>query len=198
MNSAKVYLMKQCMQKHEDPLNLQGLPLVSPPRDGWPAIEAALRSDQERRRTARYAGWAVAAAASVALAFGLMLQRPSADPEQQMTDASLAQSQQAAQSRDAAGTPASTPPAETLEAMIALSQQLERRLRTTRAGTGDLPAGAIVYQVELEDLVAQVDEELSRRPDSLNLWGQRVNLLMDLQQLYENRLRREYRQVASL
>jgi hypothetical protein len=102
------------------------------------------------------------------------------------------------QSQDAAGTPASTPPAETLDAMIELSQQLERRLRTTRAGTGDLPAGAIVYQVELEDLVAQVDEELSRRPDSLNLWGQRVTLLMDLQQLYEDRLRREYRQVASL
>jgi hypothetical protein len=198
MNSAKVYLMKQCMQKHEDPLNLQGLPLVSPPRDGWPAIEAALRSDQDRRRTARYAGWGLAAAASVALAFGLVLQRPSAGPEQQMPDPSLAQAQQAAQDQDAAGTPASTPPAETLEAMIALSQQLERRLRSTRAGTGDLPAGAIVYQVELEDLVAQVDEELSRRPDSLKLWGQRVNLLMDLQQLYENRLRREYRQVASL
>ena len=48
------------------------------------------------------------------------------------------------------------------------------------------------------DLVAQVDEELSNRPDSLNLWSQRINLLMDLQNLYENRLRREYRQVASL
>lgn len=199
MNSAKVYPMKQPMQKYEDPLNLQGLPQVSPPRDGWPAIEAALRSDQAHRRTARYAGWALAAAASVALVVGLVLQRPDAGPVPQMPDTSLAQELQPVPGQPGAvEPPASAQSADTLEAMIALSQQLERRLRGTRAGVGDLPVGAIVYQVELEDLVAQVDEELSRRPDSLNLWGQRVNLLMDLQQLYENRLRREYRQVASL
>ena len=60
------------------------------------------------------------------------------------------------------------------DAMIALSQRLEGRLRPIRAGVGDLPARAVVYQVELEDLVVQVDEELSSRPDSLPLWSQRV------------------------
>ena len=44
----------------------------------------------------------------------------------------------------------------------------------------------------------QVDEELSANPESIELWGQRVNLLLDVTQLYENSLRREYRQMASL
>ena len=199
MNSAKVYLMKQPMQKHEDPLGLQRLPLVSPPRDGWPAVEAALRSDQVRRRAARIGGWSLAVAASVVLVFSLLLQKPAPGPAVESPDAAMAQALRVEQAQpDAAVSGVSEPAADTLEAMIALSQQLERRLRNIRAGVGDLPTGAIVYQVELEDLVAQVDEELSSRPDSLKLWGQRVNLLMDLQNLYENRLRREYRQVASL
>ena len=182
MNSAKVYPMKQPMQKHEDPLGLQRLPLVSPPRDGWPAVEAALRSDQARRRAVRIGGWSLAAAASVALVFGLMLHKPVPGPAAESPDAAMAQALRVEQGQPDA----------------AVSELSERRLRNIRAGVGDLPAGAIVYQVELEDLVAQVDEELSNRPDSLNLWSQRVNLLMDLQNLYENRLRREYRQVASL
>jgi len=197
MNSAKVYQMTQTMQKYEDPLDLRGLPLVSPPRDGWPAIEAALRSERARRRTTRVAGWTLAAAASLALAVGLLLQRPAAGPVEGAPDGALAQTQPAVQGPPAV-TDASAPSADTLEAMIALSQQLEQRLRVMRAGVGELPVDGIVYQVELEDLVAQVDEELSSRPDSLGLWSQRVNLLMDLQTLYENRLRREYRQMASL
>lgn len=191
MNSAKVYLMKQPMQKHEDPLGLQRLPLVAPPRDGWPEVEAALRTDRARRRAVRYTGWSLAAAASLALAFGLMLQKPAPGPAGLNPDASPALAQRAEQAGPQAA-------AGTLDAMIGLSQQLEKRLRSVRAGVGDLPAGSVVYQVELEDLVAQVDEQLSSSPDSLNLWGQRVNLLMDLQNLYENRLRREYRQMASL
>ena len=30
------------MEKERDPLNLKGLPLVSPPQDDWPVIQAAL------------------------------------------------------------------------------------------------------------------------------------------------------------
>jgi len=82
--------------------------------------------------------------------------------------------------------------------MITLSQRLEGRLRTIRAGMGDLPARSVVYQVELEDLIVQVDEELSIQPDSLSLWSQRVDLLMNLERLYENNLRRDYQQMASL
>jgi hypothetical protein len=61
-----------------------------------------------------------------------------------------------------------------------------------------MPTASIIYQVELEDLVAQVDEELSRRPGSVDLWSQRINLMLDLAQLYQNQLRREYHQMASL
>jgi len=39
---------------------------------------------------------------------------------------------------------------------------------------------------------------LSMRPDSLELWSQRVNLLLDLSQLYQNQLRRDYQRMASL
>jgi HPt (histidine-containing phosphotransfer) domain-containing protein len=203
MTLAKVYNMQQARQKQEDPLNLQSLPMVSPRADGWPAVEAALRGDARRRALWRYAGGALAAAATVTLALGLYLRAPtdggadaaddlaSRSPDEQATILPDTRPPVATDEATAAG------PA-TLDALVALSQQLETRLRAARAGGGSLPASAVVYQVELEDLVIQVDEELSRRPDSLALWSQRVSLLMDLEQLYENRLRREYHRMASL
>lgn len=195
--------MKEARQKQEDPLNLQSLPMMSPPADGWPAVEAALRRDARRRVLWRYAGGALAAAATVTLALGLYLRGPAdGDPG---AGADLADLPHDAPAADAPSGPAAdgdggsavSAPA-TLDSLIALSQQLEARLRAVRAEGGSLPASAVVYQVELEDLVIQVDEELSRNPDSLALWHQRVNLLMDLEQLYENRLRREYHRMASL
>jgi hypothetical protein len=99
---------------------------------------------------------------------------------------------------DATRIQAPAPTGDTLDALVALSQRLEGRLRHIRTEVGRLPANAVVYQVELEDLVVQVDEELSRQPDSLALWNQRVALLLDLERLYENSLRREYDRIASL
>jgi hypothetical protein len=61
-----------------------------------------------------------------------------------------------------------------------------------------MPTASVIYQVELEDLIAQVDEELSMRPDSMGLWSQRINLMLDLSQLYQNQLRRDYHRMASL
>ena len=61
-----------------------------------------------------------------------------------------------------------------------------------------MPASSAVYVAELQDLVAQVDSELSYSPDSMNLWGQRVNLLLDLAQIYQQQWEREYGQMASL
>jgi len=203
MTLAKVYSMKEARQQQEDPLNLQSLPLISPPADGWPAVEAALRRDARRRALWRYAGGALAAAATVTLALGLYLRGPVdgdtgfgdelvAGP----ADAETADPDTAPPATDDAGAALAAPA--TLDSLIALSQQLEARLRAVRAEGGSLLASAVVYQVELEDLVIQVDEELSRHPESLALWHQRVNLLMDLEQLYENRLRREYQRMASL
>ena len=75
---------------------------------------------------------------------------------------------------------------------------MENRVRTFRTEIGGMPTNSLVYQVELEDLIAQVDNELSIQPDSVELWSQRVNLLLDLSRLYQNELRRDYRRMASL
>ena len=107
------------------------------------------------------------------VAVGLFIQQPGPEPE------------------------ASTAPP-TLNSLITLSQQLEIGVRSYLAEFVCLPTDALVYQVELEDLIAQVDDELSVYPDSTRLWSQRVNLLLDLSQLYENQLRRDYHRMASL
>ena len=72
MMNRKVHIMQQ----ERDPLNLKSLPLVSPPEDDWPAIEAALREHHGHRRLLKSAGWALAVAASLSLAVGLVLYRP--------------------------------------------------------------------------------------------------------------------------
>jgi len=87
---------------------------------------------------------------------------------------------------------------DTLESLVGLSQKLERDLRLMRAEIGAIPAQALIYQVQLEDLVSQIDEALNQQPESRELWSQRVNLLLDLNQLYQQQMRRNYRQIASL
>ena len=169
MNFSKVHIM----QKKRDPLNLSSLPLVEPPEDNWPQIRQTLLRQNHRQRFRRIAGASLAAAAALTLAIGLFIQQP--DPQAEAAKA---------------------PPA--LDSLIVLSQQLENGIRSYREEIGGLPTDALVYQVELEDLIAQVDDELSIRPDSTRLWSQRVNLLLDLSQLYENQLRRDYHRMASL
>lgn len=195
MTNSTIYSMRQLRQRHEDPLNLRSLPLVAPPEDGWSAIESELLDGHKRRTLARVGGGALAAAAAVTLAFGLYLgqhDRSATEPDPIPTG-------QPALAANAADPVTGAPPAEPeLNDLIAMSQRLEGGLRAYRSRYGDLPAGALVYQVELEDLIAQVDEQLSMNPDSPALWSQRVNLMLDLSTLYENSLRREYHQIASL
>ncbi len=203
MNIAKVHSMQQARQAHEDPLNLRSLPLVAPTEDDWPPIEAALIEQGRKRRIVRYAGTTAAIAATIALAAGLVLQFPSIGPAAGPAGISGEPPVAAAQGQSQSEVPGTvaTPPAAsegTLGSLIALSQQLEGSLRVYRSKVGDLPAGSLVYQVELQDLVVQVDEELSMHPDSLELWSHRVNLLLDLSRLYENSLRRDYHLMASL
>ena len=184
MNVTKVHIM----QKATDPLNLRSLPLVAPPRDGWDGVRTALEQRARRRRALRYGAGAFALAASVTLAIGLYLQTPTttSSPPPAVETAAAAIEQQ----------PDS--PVLTVETLIALSQQLESRLRAARNEVGTLPTESLIYRVELEDMIALVDEELSQTPDSRSLWSQRVNLLLDLDQLYQNQLRRDYQQMASL
>jgi len=180
------------MQQEKDPLNLTGLPEISPPADDWPVIEAALRQHNKRRRMVRLTGSTLAVAAVLVLAIGVFVYRPvatlsnsAATEQMQIVQAESSSSNKASQSR-------------TVDSWIALSQQLETNLRRVRSQVGVLPASTVIYQVELEDLVVQVDDELSMRPGSVDLWSKRVNLLLDLSQLYQNELRREYHRMASL
>lgn len=190
MTLMKVIDMQELRQRHEDPLNLASLPMVAPEEDGWPAIEAALLERNRRHKVFRLAGGALATAATVVLAIAVTVGRPVPEPAAGLPDPD---SQAAISELESAPL---RPPA--LESLIAMSQQLEGRVRLYRDEFGDLPSSALIYQVELQDLIVQVDEELSANPESIELWGQRVNLLLDVTQLYENSLRREYRQMASL
>ena len=61
-----------------------------------------------------------------------------------------------------------------------------------------MPAESAIYVAELEDLIAQVDCELSFTPDSIDLWGQRVNLMLDLAQIYQQQWEIDYGRMAAL
>ena len=180
------------MQQERDPLNLSGLPPLTPPTDDWPVIEAALKAQQSKRRLWRVSVGGIAAALFMAIAVGLNLQG-TADMS---TDGIEATSPQVVDANPQPLDASSRIKAR--DSLIALSQRLETQLRNIRSDITVLPTSALIYQVELEDLVAQVDEELSMNPDSTELWSQRVNLLLDLSQLYKNELRRESRRMASV
>jgi len=180
------------MQQERDPLNLSSLPPVDPITDGWPAIESALQARQAHRRFWRVSAGAIAAVAIVALAVGLNLQGPVNLPggNSEVAQAELLQAGQQPVDGSAKN--------KARDSLITLSQRLETNLRTIRSEIAVIPTSALIYQVELEDLVAQVDEQLSMNPDSTELWSRRVNLLLDLSQLYKNELRRESQRMASL
>jgi hypothetical protein len=81
---------------------------------------------------------------------------------------------------------------------MAMSQDAERQLRRLRGQVSAMPSELVVYQVELQDLIAQVDDAISLSPESAALWGERLSLQLDLMKLYSSQLRREYARVASL
>ncbi len=190
MTLNKVINMQELRQKQEDPLNLGSLPMLKPEEDGWPAIETALLAQNRQQRLRKMAGGSLAAAATVLFAVILVLGQPFSSVESPAPESARSPALQE---------PESAPLREpTLESLIAMSQQLEGRVRLYRNSVGDLPSNALVYQVELQDLIVQVDEQLSMNPRSTELWGQRVNLLLDVTQLYESSLRRDYQQMASL
>jgi len=169
---------------NRDPFGLKRLPEPEPPGDAWPQIAAALNRNRKIRRT-RYR---LAAAAVVILAMGIFWQLPKVPSATGTRTPAVAETSPIP---EAAGE-------NSLESLISLSQKLELSLRARRAELGVVPAQALIYQVELEDLVSEIDEAINQEPQSRELWSQRVNLLLDLNQLYERQLRRDYRQIASL
>lgn len=173
---------------HRDPLGLGDLPLLEPGYDGWPAIRDALVDRQSRARRLRTVGW-LAAAASVVLTVAVTTwQANPAKTGMPAETASVATESGQMASNDE----------QTIESLISLSSTLESRLRGLRESAGSMPASSAIYVAELEDLVAQVDNQLSQAPGSVNLWGQRVNLLLDLAQIYQQQWEIDYGQMASL
>jgi hypothetical protein len=171
--------------KQADPLGLAALPPLDPDFDGWPEIRQALEAgDGHRPRWRQTVTW-LAAAASVVLALALIIRQGEESPTGQPGGAQTAQSAEAEASA-------------TVDSLIAMSQTLERQVEDLRDNTVSMPASSAAYVAELEDLVAQVDQQLSYSPDSLNLWGQRINLLLDLAQIYQNQWERDYGLMASL
>ena len=177
-------------QEH-DPLGLGNLPLLTPDEDGWPAIEQALQEQRQVRHRRRVASGWLAVAASLVLVVSLATRLSGPGP----TDAGQPLAEQSATQTPAVSSADSEDP---VESLIAMSQILENQLRGLREDNVSMPAESAVYVAELQDLVAQVDSELSISPDSINLWGQRVNLLLDLAQIYQHQWERDYGRMASL
>ncbi len=181
-------------QASDDPLGLRALQPLEPGYDGWEEVAEALQRSRQARRRWQTAGGGLALAASLALVLTVAL-RDGAD-----SNPAAAGPDRVATMR---GGPASLPvkekpAAEDIEALIALSQSLETQVKALRHGSGPIPAESAVYTAELEDLVAQVDSELSLAPDSVDLWGQRVNLLLDLTRIYQQQWQIDYDRLASL
>ncbi len=182
-----------------DPFSLASLPELTPPTNGWAAVSAQLQR-QNRRSRNWFSGLAIAA--TVALVLGVVSILPKPHQQAPATESMLAnesgiEASQTLLANSAESSEQKLGP-ENLLSLQKLSQRLEKNLAVLRGGVGAMPAEMVVYQVELEDLVAQVDAAISQQPGSSELWRQRVNLLMDLNQIYGAGLRRDEPYVASL
>ncbi len=176
-------------QNPSDPLGLRDLAAIEPGYDGWAQIEAALREQQAGKRKWRIAGAWLAVAAGLVLAISLALLNTQSGTPASPTADGLATS---------AGDSASIILADNIDALIGMSQSMEEQIARLRQQTSSMPAKSAIYVAELEDLIAQVDTSLSLTPDSLDLWGQRVNLLLDLAQVYQQQWQIDYGRIASL
>lgn len=183
---------------HQDPLGLGDLPLLDPPGDGWADIEAALRQDRRSRRRQRVLGGFAVAASLIAVISIVVLRVPAGPtgPENSVPGEQLAGTSESV--AGAEPSPVAEHTAATMTELVAMSQLLEERLRRLRNDTAAMPAESVIYVTELEDLVARVDHELSVSPDSVELWSQRVNLLLDLEALFQHQFETEYGRMASL
>jgi hypothetical protein len=172
-------------QSTTDPLGLRKLDAIEPAYDGWAQIESALQGHQQGKHKRQRAGAWLAVAASLVLIVSITLRNT--DEQAPLTEPATS-----------ATSLASVSVPDNLSAMIGLSQKMEEQLKNMRQETGSMPAESAIYVAELEDLIAQVDNELSLTPDSIDLWGQRVNLMLDLAQIYQQQWQIDYGRMASL
>lgn len=179
----------QWKQKESDPLGLSDLDSIDPGYDGWAQIESALKTHNENKQPWRRHGSWLAAAAGIVLVLAVVLHTTESGTPTNLPSPGFATS---------AANTASVAMQDNVSALIGLSQSMEEQVAKLRQETSSMPAGSAIYVAELEDLIAQVDNELSLTPDSIDLWGQRVNLLLDLAQIYQQQWEIDYGRMASL
>lgn len=177
-----------------DPFGLGELPLMEPEKDGWAQIQSALQSQRRSRRNQRI-GLGLAMAACLMLVVGLFVYQPTTQIE---GPGNLETAQNSEPPVPLDGDLATNGETAPLQDLIAMSQMLEQRLRLLRDQTSAMPSESTAYVAELEDLVARVDGQLGIQPESLDLWTQRVNLMLDLEYLFQHQFEREYGRMASL
>jgi len=176
-------------QSQSDPLGLSELEAIEPGYDGWTQIESALLDHQASKHNWRRTGSWLAVAASLVLVIGVVLHSTETSTPGKMPSAEFATS---------LADSASVQVNDNVNQLIGLSQSMEEQVSKLRQETGSMPAESAIYVAELEDLIAQVDNELSLTPDSIDLWGQRVNLMLDLAQIYQQQWKIDYGRMASL
>jgi hypothetical protein len=180
---------EQWKQTTTDPLGLSDLEPVEPGYDGWAQIETALREHQENKRKWRLRGRWMAAAASLVLVLGITLKFTGEPTPVERVSSGIATQ---------VANDASVEVQDNINALIGISQNMEEQVKKLRQQAASMPAESAVYVAELEDLIAQVDRELSLSPGSIDLWGQRVNLMLDLAQIYQQQWQIDYGRMASL
>jgi hypothetical protein len=179
----------QWKQNTSDPLGLREIEAIEPGYDGWTQIESALQGHQNSKRNWQRAGGWLAVAASLVLVLSITLRNSGIQ-----TPTDLPSAEFATQETNLA----SVPVQDNINSLIGMSQNMEEQVKTLRQETGSMPAESAIYVAELEDLIAQVDYELSLTPDSIDLWGQRINLMLDLAQIYQQQWQIDYGRMASL
>jgi hypothetical protein len=155
---------------HQRVAALKALSSFSPPRDRWPAVKEALVAERRRRWLV---GWVTAAAAaSVAVFFGVRVL-----PPQQ-------------RSAGAPGTEGQV----SLEELVSRSQMLEDALRSLDPTSRVLSGRAASAIADLEDQIALLDAHLAeaqanRAEPSVvrELWAERVRLLDALVRVHTTR-----------
>lgn len=180
---------EQWQQNTSDPLGLKKLEAIEPDYDGWSEIESALTAHQDSKRTWRRASGWLAVAASLVVVVGITLRN-----QTEQVPAVIS----APETATLAANSASVPVQDNINELIGLSQTMEEQVKKLRQETGSMPAESAIYVAEIEDLIAQVDNELSLTPGSIDLWGQRVNLMLDLAQIYQQQWEIDYGRMASL
>ena len=137
---------------------LKALPARSPARDRWPEIRAGVLAARARRQR-RWAGWSMAAAATVA---GVLVFHPFTPPAASAED--LAQAK-------------------------AVSARLESQLHSSESEGRVVSGRDAALIAQLEDQIAAIDGQLSGQEDGnaldaqLRLWQARVNLMHQLVQV---------------